>query len=112
MKHILTILIMMLALGSYASEPSVTDSISSAEKVDTMALHVGKSWVNRILDYFNDSNKNKKHKRFDFSVIGGLIMPLIPSLDWDWWQQDYTVLIRMIVFFLLLMSRFMVMSVL
>ena len=71
MKHILTILIMMLALGSYASEPSVTDSISSAEKVDTMALHVGKSWVNRILDYFNDSNKNKKHKRFDFSVIGG-----------------------------------------
>lgn len=71
MKHILTILIMMLALGSYASEPSVTDSISSAEKVDTTALYAGKSWVNRILDYFNDSNKNKKHKRFDFSVIGG-----------------------------------------
>ncbi|WP_437181609.1 BamA/TamA family outer membrane protein [Segatella copri] len=62
---------MMLALGSYASELSVTDSISSAEKVDTMALRAGKSWVNRILDYFNDSNKNKKHKRFDFSVIGG-----------------------------------------
>ena len=71
MKHILTILIMMLALGSYASELSVTDSISSAEKVDTMALRAGKSWVNRILDYFNDSNKNKKHKRSDFSVIGG-----------------------------------------
>lgn len=71
MKHILTILIMMLALGSYASELSVTDSISSAETVDTMALRAGKSWVNRILDYFNDSNKNKKHKRFDFSVIGG-----------------------------------------
>lgn len=71
MKHILTILIMLLALGSYASELSVTDSISSAEKVDTMALRAGKSWVNRILDYFNDSNKNKKHKRFDFSVIGG-----------------------------------------
>lgn len=71
MKHILTILIMMLALGSYASELSVTDSISSAGKVDTMALRAGKSWVNRILDYFNDSNKNKKHKRFDFSVIGG-----------------------------------------
>lgn len=71
MKHILTILIMMLALGSYASELSVTDSISSTEKADTMALRAGKSWVNRILDYFNDSNKNKKHKRFDFSVIGG-----------------------------------------
>lgn len=59
MKHILTILIMMLALGSYASELSVTDSISSTEKVDTMALRAGKSWVNRILDYFNDSNKTR-----------------------------------------------------
>ena len=85
MKHILTILIMMLALGSYASEPSVTDSISSAEKMDTTTLHAGKV---------------------------ALIMPLIPSLDWDWWQRDYTVQIRMTVFFLLLMSRFMVMSVL
>ena len=36
----------------------------------------------------------------------------VDVLDWDWWQQDYTVLIRMTVFFLLLMSRFMVMSVL
>lgn len=59
MKHILTILIMMSALGSYASEPSVTDSISSAEKVDMTTLHAGKSWVNRILDYFNDSNKTR-----------------------------------------------------
>lgn len=25
----------------------------------------------RFLDYFNDANKNKKHKKFDFSVIGG-----------------------------------------
>lgn len=71
MKHILTILIVMLALGSYASEPSVTDSISSAEKADTTNLHARKTWINRVLDYFNDSNKNKKHKRFDFSVIGG-----------------------------------------
>ena len=71
MKHILTILIVMLALGSYASEPSVTDSISSAEKADTTNRHARKTWINRVLDYFNDSNKNKKHKRFDFSVIGG-----------------------------------------
>ena len=27
--------------------------------------------MTRFLDYFNDANKNKKHKRFDFSVIGG-----------------------------------------
>lgn len=61
MKHILTILVAMLALGSYASEPFSADTIHEARK----------SWMTRFLDYFNDANKNKKHKRFDFSVIGG-----------------------------------------
>lgn len=73
--------------------PSVTDSISSAEEWIRW-LYAGKSWVNRILDYFNDSNKNKKHKRFDFSVIGGPHYASDTSLDWDWWQQDYTVLVE------------------
>lgn len=27
--------------------------------------------VRRLIDYFNDANKTKKHKRFDFSIIGG-----------------------------------------
>ena len=58
MKHILTILVMMMALGSYASEPDSTHQTR-------------KSWMTRFLDYFNDANKNKQHKRFDFSVIGG-----------------------------------------
>ena len=61
MKHILTILVAMLALGSYASEPFSADTIHEVKK----------SWMTRFLDYFNDANKNKKHKRFDFSVIGG-----------------------------------------
>ena len=30
-----------------------------------------KSLFTRFLDYFNDANKNKKRKKFDFSVIGG-----------------------------------------
>lgn len=69
MKHILTILFALMALSSYASEPISPDSLSS-EKVDT-AHQVKKSWMTRFLDYFNDANKNKQHKRFDFSVIGG-----------------------------------------
>ena len=69
MKHILTILFALMALSSYASEPISSDSLSS-EKVDT-AQQVKKSWMTRFLDYFNDANKNKHHKRFDFSVIGG-----------------------------------------
>ena len=30
-----------------------------------------RSFFNKFLDYFNDANKNKKHKKFDFSIIGG-----------------------------------------
>ena len=59
----------MMAFSSYASEPISSDTLSS-EKVDT-AQQVKKSWMTRFLDYFNDANKNKQHKRFDFSVIGG-----------------------------------------
>lgn len=53
MKHILTILVAMLALGSYASEPFSADTIHEARK----------SWMTRFLDYFNDANKNKKQDR-------------------------------------------------
>lgn len=70
MKHILTILVMMMALGCYASEPFSQDTIPSQQMVDT-TRHARKSWMTRFLDYFNDANKNKEHKRFDFSIIGG-----------------------------------------
>lgn len=70
MKHILTILVMMMALGCYASEPFSQDTIPSQQMADT-TRHTRKSWMTRFLDYFNDANKNKEHKRFDFSIIGG-----------------------------------------
>ena len=70
MKHILTILVMMMALGCYASEPFTQDTIPSQQMADT-TQHARKSWMTRFLAYFNDANKNKKHKRFDFSIIGG-----------------------------------------
>ncbi len=70
MKHILTILVMMMALGCYASEPFSQDTIPSQQMADT-PRHARKSWMTRFLDYFNDANKNKEHKRFDFSIIGG-----------------------------------------
>lgn len=70
MKHILTILVMMMALGCYASKPFSQDTIPSRQMVDT-TRYARKSWMTRFLDYFNDANKNKEHKRFDFSIIGG-----------------------------------------
>lgn len=37
---------------------------------DTNAT-VKKNLFDRFLSYFNDANKNKKQKKFDFSIIGG-----------------------------------------
>ena len=46
-------------------------SIRAEEKVDTVRQVEKRGFVTRLLDYFNDANKEKKNKRFDFSVIGG-----------------------------------------
>uniref|UniRef100_UPI004024CE81 BamA/TamA family outer membrane protein n=1 Tax=Segatella hominis TaxID=2518605 RepID=UPI004024CE81 len=44
----------------------------TAEESDTLNTPAKKkSLITRFLDYFNDANKNKKHKKFDFSIIGG-----------------------------------------
>lgn len=78
MKHLL-----MCLIWPALSEPScakvITDylpedsiQVMTAEESDT--LHTPekkKSLITRFLDYFNDANKNKKHKKFDFSIIGG-----------------------------------------
>jgi len=50
-------------------------SISAQEmdRSDSVPQNVVKkqSLVTKFLNYFNDANKNKKHKKFDFSIIGG-----------------------------------------
>ncbi len=61
--------------------PRITiDSLSTVQEaaVDTTDLemipaytHSKGSIINRIINYFDDSNKPKKNKPFDFSVIGG-----------------------------------------
>lgn len=30
-----------------------------------------RTFFKKFLDYFNDANKDKNHKKFDFSIIGG-----------------------------------------
>lgn len=78
MKHLLMCLIWLAlsepscakALTDYLPEDSI--HVMTAEESDT--LHTPekkKSLITRFLDYFNDANKNKKHKKFDFSIIGG-----------------------------------------
>lgn len=84
MKYLLAMfLCFMVYLAVEASEPKLcyvpvpssdmeADSSwvnESATKQDT--LNKKKSLLTRFLDYFNDANKNKEHKKFDFSIIGG-----------------------------------------
>lgn len=52
----------------HACTAAATDSTHVA--ADTAATGES-SLVNRLLAYFNDANKNKKHRKFDFSIIGG-----------------------------------------
>ena len=73
MKPLLTLLLFLSALGMRAE--TGTDSINIAAAVaDSTAVQKpsGKpGLLTRFLDYFNDANKEKKHRRFDFSIIGG-----------------------------------------
>lgn len=84
MKYLLAMfLCFMVYLAVEASEPKFcyvpvpssdmeADSSwvnESATKQDTLTKK--KSLLTRFLDYFNDANKNKEHKKFDFSIIGG-----------------------------------------
>ena len=84
MKYLLAVFLgFMVYLAVKASEPKLcyvpvpssdmeADSSwvnESATKQDTLTKK--KSLLTRFLDYFNDANKNKEHKKFDFSIIGG-----------------------------------------
>ena len=60
MKRATTILLTIIYAVSAWGEPA-----------DTTAATPRKSWVKSFLDYFNDANKNKNNKKFDFSIIGG-----------------------------------------
>ena len=51
-------LLCLLPVGAVENPGNPTDTIK----------HRG--FVTRLLDYFNDANKEKKDKRFDFSIIG------------------------------------------
>ena len=67
MKYILTSIIWLLTLlPCMGSQPNTVGT----DTADTVATKK-KSFITRFLDYFNDANKNKNHKKFDFSIIGG-----------------------------------------
>ena len=46
-----------------------TATITTEQQPDTVKKKKG--LINWVLDYLNNTNKNKKHKKFDFSVLPG-----------------------------------------
>ena len=61
------------------------DSVSVA----TSRLASRQSFFKKFLDYFNDANKEKKNKKFDFSVIGGPHYSSDTKFGLDWWRGLY-----------------------
>lgn len=74
LKKIVVAIISLISVAFSAGAAVDSDMLSTANAADDLAdsSSVKKGGiVARFLDYFKDSNKEKKNKRFDFSVIGG-----------------------------------------
>lgn len=72
MRRLLIAALLTIAAAVHAE----TTAADSAAADSAMASHPDstvrkKSFINKVLDYFNDANKNKSNKKFDFSIIGG-----------------------------------------
>ncbi len=73
MKWLIFLMIMIVNISLYAqsstSDNKMTDNSFDSFTEDTVTQK--RSFFKRFLDYFNDANKEKKNKKFDFSIIGG-----------------------------------------
>ncbi|MBO5186203.1 MAG: BamA/TamA family outer membrane protein [Prevotella sp.] len=56
---------------SIALLASVMPCMAEIGDADTCRAVKRKSFFDKFLDYFNDANKNKHDRKFDFSIIGG-----------------------------------------
>lgn len=75
-KLILTVSILFYTTNITAENKDATSPVLSSDSTIAIPLQDSiqperKSLFTRFLQYFQDANKNKKHKKFDFSVIGG-----------------------------------------
>lgn len=68
---------LMAKADGIAGIPAAQNGTDDIMPVDSTAVTADsatterKSFITKFLDYFNDANKEKKNKKFDFSVIGG-----------------------------------------
>ncbi len=72
-KWILPILMLITETAVHAqTHPAeAKNSVDSISTYPIDSLPKKRSFFGKILNYFNDANKEKKNKKFDFSIIGG-----------------------------------------
>ena len=61
--------IILLSLLPQLVQSAAADTTDSISHVDTIVRH--KSIIDKVVDYFSESNKPKSDKPIDFSIIGG-----------------------------------------
>lgn len=66
MKHLISVIVITV-FAAWNGPPAA----AAEDDGDTTATQPKRSLLTRLADYFNDANKNKKHRKFDFSIIGG-----------------------------------------
>ena len=72
-KWILPILMLITETAVHA-QTHLAEAKNSVDSISTYpidSLPKKRSFFGKILNYFNDANKEKKNKKFDFSIIGG-----------------------------------------
>ena len=71
------LVLLALLLLTQTTISAQTDSMGKDVPIDSVSvatsdsLQTKRGFFKKFLDYFNDANKEKKNKKFDFSVIGG-----------------------------------------
>lgn len=78
MRHITLLLTALLLSGTVLRASEACVSVAPVPQPDTSAIAAynqartaKRGIISKIITYFNETNKPKKNKKFDFSVIGG-----------------------------------------
>lgn len=65
---------MLITETAVHAQTHLAEAKNSVDSISTYpidSLPKKRSFFGKILNYFNDANKEKKNKKFDFSIIGG-----------------------------------------
>ena len=94
LKGCLLSLILLVTVTAVHAQTRLAEANTSADMDSAIILDsvpVKRNFFRKFLNYFNDANKEKKNKKFDFSIIGGPHYSSDTKLGLDWWLRGFTV---------------------